>query len=59
MKSDLNSPPQFVNLSNNYIVKLSEEISIKFSLFDGDYVIINSNTSLLGTLNSEQPTNVI
>jgi len=58
LKSELNSPPQFVNVSNNYVVKLSEEVSIKFSVIDedGDYVIVNSNTSLLGTLNSEQPT---
>jgi len=58
LKSDLNSPPQFINLMDNYIVKLSEEISIKFSIIDedGDYVIVNSNTSLFGTLNSDQPT---
>jgi len=57
LKLDLNSPPQFMNLLDNYIVKLSEEVSIKFSIFDedGDDVIVNSNTSLLGTLNSEQP----
>jgi len=57
LKSELNSPPQFIDLLNNYIVKLTEEISIKFSIIDedGDYVIVNSNTSLLGTLNSEQP----
>jgi len=57
LKSELNLPPQFMNLLDNYIVKLSEEISIKFSIFDedGDDVIVNSNTSLLGTLNSEQP----
>jgi len=42
---------------DNYIVKLSEEVNIKFSIIDedGDDVIVNSNTSLLGTLNSEQP----
>jgi len=58
LKSDLNSPPQFIDLMDNYIVKLSEKVSIKFSIIDedGDYVIVNSNTSLLGTLNSEQPT---
>jgi len=58
LKSELNSPPQFIDLMDNYIVKLSEDISIKFSIIDedGDYVIVNSNTSLLGTLNSEQPT---
>jgi len=57
LKSDLNSPPQFVDLEDNYIVKLSEDVSIKFSIIDedGDYVIVNSNTSLLGTLNSDQP----
>jgi len=57
LKSDLNSPPQFIDLLDNYIVKLSEDVSIKFSVIDedGDYVIVNSNTSLLGTLNSEQP----
>jgi len=57
LKSELNSPPQFMNLLDNYIVKLTEEVSIKFSIFDedGDNVIVNSNTSLLGTLNSEQP----
>jgi len=57
LKSDLNSPPQFMNLLDNYIVKLSEEVSIKFSIIDedGDDVIANSNTSLLGTLNLEQP----
>jgi len=58
LKSDLNSPPQFIDLLDNYVVKLSEEVSIKFSIFDedGDYVIVNSKTSLLGTLNLEQPT---
>jgi len=57
LKLDLNSPPQFMNLMDNYIVKLSEEVSIKFSVIDedGDDVIVNSNTSLFGTLNSEQP----
>jgi len=57
LKSDLNSPPQFIDLLDNYIVKLSEEISIQFSMIDedGDDFIVNSNTSLLGTLNSEQP----
>jgi len=57
LKSDLNSPPQFMNLMDNYIVKLTEEVSIQFSVIDedGDNVIVNSNTSLLGTLNSEQP----
>jgi len=58
LKLDLNSPPQFIDLLDNYIVKLSEQVSIKFSIFDedGDDVIVNSNTSLLGTLNSDQPT---
>jgi len=58
LKSELNSPPQFMNLLDNYIVKLSEEISIKFSIYDedGDDVVVNINTSLLGILNSEQPT---
>jgi len=58
LKSELNSPPQFIDLMDNYIVKLSEDISIKFSIIDedGDYVIVNSNTSLFGTLNSDQPT---
>jgi len=58
LKLDLNSPPQFIDLMDNYIVKLSEQVSIKFSIFDedGDNVIVNSNTSLLGTLNLEQPT---
>jgi len=58
LKSDLNSPPQFIDLMDNYVVKLSEEISIKFSIIDedGDDIIVNSNTSLLGTLNSDQPT---
>jgi len=57
LKSDLNSPPQFIDLLDNYIVKLSEEVSIKFSIIDedGDDVIVNSNTSLLGTLNLDQP----
>jgi len=57
LKSELNSPPQFINLLDNYVVKLTEDISIKFSIFDedGDDVIVNSNTSLLGTLNSDQP----
>jgi len=43
---------------DNYIVKLSEEVNIKFSIIDedGDDVIVNSNTSLLGTLNLDQPT---
>jgi len=58
LKSELNSPPQFVNLSNNYVVKLTEQVSIKFSVIDedGDDVIVNSNSSLSGTLNSDQPT---
>jgi len=58
LKSELNSPPQFIDLMDNYVVKLSEDISIKFSIIDedGDNVIVNSNTSLLGTLNSGQPT---
>jgi len=58
LKSDLNSPPQFIDLLDNYIVKLSEEVNIKFSIIDedGDDVIVNSNTSLLGTLNLDQPT---
>jgi len=57
LKLDLNSPPQFIDLMDNYIVKLSEEISIKFSVIDedGDDVIVNSNTSLFGTLNLDQP----
>jgi len=57
LKSDLNSPPQFIDLLDNYIVKLTEQVSIKFSVIDedGDDVIVNSNTSLLGTLNSDQP----
>jgi len=57
LKSDLNSPPQFINLMDNYVVKLSEEVSIQFSIFDedGDDVIVNSNTNLLGTLNLTQP----
>jgi len=57
LKSDLSSPPQFIDLMDNYIVKLSEEVSIKFSIIDedGDDVIVNSNTSLFGTLNLEQP----
>jgi len=58
LKSDFNSPPQFINLMDNYSVKLSEDVNIKFSIIDedGDDVLVNSNTSLLGTLNSEQPT---
>jgi len=57
LKSDLNSPPQFIDLLDNYIVKLTEEMSIQFSIYDedGDDVIVNSNTSLFGTLNLEQP----
>jgi len=57
LKSELNSPPQFMNLLDNYIVKLSEEVNIQFSIIDedGDNVIVNSNTSLLGILNLEQP----
>jgi len=58
LKSELNSPPQFINLLDNYIVKLTEQVSIKFSVIDedGDDVIVNSNTSLIGTLNLDQPT---
>jgi len=58
LKSDLNSPPQFIDLMDNYIVKLTEDVSIKFSIIDedGDDVIVNSKTSLFGTLNLEQPT---
>jgi len=57
-KLDYNSPPQFIDLMDNYVVKLSKEISIKFSIIDedGDDILVNSNTSLLGTLNSDQPT---
>jgi len=57
LKSELNSPPQFLSLLDNYVVKLSEEVSIKFSVIDEDGdVIVNSNTSLFGTLNLDQPT---
>jgi len=45
LKLDLNSPPQFIDLMDNYVVKLSEEISIQFSVIDEDEddVIVNSD----------------